>query len=124
MPYDRDEVWEKGSSFCGICGVPLVRKNGINGQRGAWQVDHSNPQNRGGTDTPRNLNPLCARCNNKKGDKYRSLPAARRDTQAETIGGKIIEGLNKFKNEDFLLHKLPDLSDGTLGASRKRFWKK
>lgn len=123
MGYDRDEVWERSDGFCPLCGDKLVQGNGIRGTRGAWHVDHSNPQSRGGTDSPRNTNAICATCNQKKSDKYRSLSQARRDTQAETIGGRIIDGLNKFKNEDSLLHGLSDIPDGTWGASKKRFWK-
>ena len=123
--YDRDEVWGRSDHTCTLCGNKMVQGNGIRGQRGAWHVDHSNPQSRGGTHSPRNTNAICAICNQKKSDKYRSLSQARNDgTQARTTGGRIIDELNKFKNEDSLLHGLSDIPDGTLGASRKRFWKK
>ena len=124
MPYDRDEVWERSDGICLLCGDKMVRGNGVRGKRGAWHVDHSNPQSRGGTDSHRNTNAICAKCNQKKSDKYRSLSQARKDTQARTTGGRIIDELNKFKNEDSLLRDLPDIPDGTFGASRKRFWKK
>ena len=124
MGYDRDEVWERSDGICSLCGIRMVRGNGIRGQRGAWHVDHSNPQSHGGTDSPRNTNAICAKCNQKKSDKYRSLSQARNDTQARTTGGRIIDELNKFKNNDSLLHNLSDIPDGALGASKKRFWKK
>ena len=124
MGYSRDEAWEKSNGHCSLCGKLLVQGNGIAGQRGAWHVDHSNPQARGGTDSPRNLNAICARCNIEKRDKDRSLSEARARTQANSIGGRIIDGINRIKKEDFIIDKLPDLPDGFAGASRKRFWKK
>ncbi len=124
MGYSRDDVFDKGDGHCPTCGDRLVRKNGINGQQGAWQEDHSHPKNKGGKDVLRNMNPICAKCNRKKSDSYNSLAEARRDTQADSIGGKLIDGMNRIKKEDFILDKLPDLPDGFAGASRKRFWKK
>ncbi len=42
---------------------------GTNGQHG-WELDHRNPQARGGTDNPRNLRALQTEANRKKGKKY------------------------------------------------------
>jgi hypothetical protein len=122
--YDRGEVWGRGDGICPLCGIRMAKDNGVNGEFAAWQVDHSNPQNRGGTDSHRNTNAICAKCNRKKSDKYRSLSQARNDTQARTTGGRIIDEINKFKKEDSMLRGLSDIPDGALGASRKRFWKK
>jgi len=124
MSYDRDEVWGKSDGYCKLCGKKLSRNIGITGNRGAWQADHSHPKRMGGKDGIRNMNALCVTCNNKKSDIYRSLNDARSDTSASTFGGKVIDGINKIKESDSLLDKLPDLRDGFMGASRKRSWKK
>ena len=89
----------------------------------AWQADHSHPKNKGGKSVLRNMNPICAICNRKRSDNDRSLAETRQRTQASSIGGRIIDGINRVKKEDMLLDRLPDLPDGFAGASRKRFWK-
>ena len=35
-----------------------------------WEVDHSNPKSRGGTNSPRNLQAMQSRANRRKSDKY------------------------------------------------------
>ena len=42
---------------------------GKQGKKG-WEVDHSNPLSRGGTDSPRNLQAMQTRANRRKRDKY------------------------------------------------------
>ena len=42
---------------------------GTNGDKG-WEVDHSNPKSRGGTDSPRNLQAMQTTANRRKSDKY------------------------------------------------------
>lgn len=121
MGYSRDDAWEKSNGYCRLCGKLLVQGNGIAGQRGAWHVDHSNPQSRGGTNSPRNLNAICARCNIKKSDNDRSLAKARGRTQAKSTGGRMIDGINRVTDEFGVKENIPD---GFAGASRKRFWKK
>ena len=46
MGYDRDEVWERSDGVCSLCGIRMVRGNGIRGQRGAWHVDMLNVDSR------------------------------------------------------------------------------
>lgn len=121
MGYSRDDVWEQSDGYCSLCGKLLVKGNGIAGQRGAWHVDHSNPRARGGSDSSRNLNAICARCNIEKRDIDRSLHAARNRTQAKSTGGRIIDGVNRVTDEFGVKENIPD---GFAGASRKRFWKK
>ena len=45
---------------------PAYGKIGTKG----WEVDHSNPKSRGGTDSPRNLHAMHPRANRSKGNKY------------------------------------------------------
>ena len=42
---------------------------GTQGSKG-WEVDHSHPQSRGGTDSSRNLQAMQTRANRRKQDKY------------------------------------------------------
>jgi hypothetical protein len=69
-------VFRSTSGRCHICGRPLTYNNyGVVGAPGAWEVDHSVPQARGGTDRLSNLKPACIPCNRAKQD--RSTAAAR-----------------------------------------------
>ena len=42
---------------------------GTLGDKG-WEVDHSNPQSRGGTNSPRNLQAMQTSANRRKSNKY------------------------------------------------------
>lgn len=42
---------------------------GTLGDKG-WEVDHSHPKSRGGTDSPRNLQAMQSKANRSKGNKY------------------------------------------------------
>jgi len=42
---------------------------GTTGEKG-WEVDHSNPKSRGGTDSSKNLQAMQTRANRRKLDKY------------------------------------------------------
>jgi len=72
MPYTDDElnyIYDKTNGCCWHCGKKLAWRNyGMFGEKGAWEVDHSNPLSRGGTDYLRNLVPSCIECNRSKGD--------------------------------------------------------
>lgn len=71
MPYSAEElnyIYDKTGGYCEYCDKKLAFKNyGMLGERGAWEVDHSNPRCRGGTDYLRNLFPACIDCNRNKG---------------------------------------------------------
>ena len=45
---------------------PAYGKEGDQG----WQVDHKHPKSKGGTDNPRNLQPIQTKENRQKGAKY------------------------------------------------------
>lgn len=65
---DRDNVYDRTAGRCHICGKQLARCNyGKHGQRGAWEIEHSVPRARGGSDHGNNLYPACIRCNRVKG---------------------------------------------------------
>jgi hypothetical protein len=63
---DLCECFERRCVCCGVRDKPL-------------QADHVVPRSRGGTNYISNIQPLCARCNNRKGTKdtdYRDTPFA------------------------------------------------
>ena len=60
-------IYEKTAGRCYHCGKKLAWKNyGVPGERGSWEVDHSNPKVLGGTNYLRNLFPACVSCNRSK----------------------------------------------------------
>ena len=74
-----DQIWDKGTPIKGK-NPDLYRKDkfgntmfkpsyGKTSEMG-WNVDHSKPQNLGGTDHLNNLQPMNSRANCSKGDKY------------------------------------------------------
>ncbi len=71
MGYTDDElnyIYDKTGGYCNWCEKKIAFRNyGRVGERGAWEVDHSNPLALGGTDYLRNLVPACIPCNRSKG---------------------------------------------------------
>lgn len=71
MAYTTDElrlIYNRTSGRCHICGKVLALKNnGLFGEKGAWEVEHSNARARGGTDRLNNLYAACISCNRSKG---------------------------------------------------------
>ncbi|MCU4677647.1 HNH endonuclease [Catenovulum sp. 2E275] len=52
----------------------LAKKNyGVVGMRGAWEVDHSIPISKGGSNHLNNLFPACIPCNRKKGNSSNAV---------------------------------------------------
>lgn len=75
----KDEVWEKGAKVRGK-DPDLYRKDPLGNEiyyasygkptEKGWEIDHSKPQSKGGTDHLNNLRPLKTSENRKKGDNY------------------------------------------------------
>jgi 5-methylcytosine-specific restriction endonuclease McrA len=66
---DLSYIFDKNDGYCWHCGKRLSWKNyGRLGRKGAWEVDHSHPLSKGGTDYLRNLVPSCIECNRSKGN--------------------------------------------------------
>ncbi|MGB2581030.1 MAG: HNH endonuclease signature motif containing protein [Thermoplasmata archaeon] len=91
-----NDVYDKTGGYCEYCGKKIAFVNyGLMGGRGAWEVDHSNPRSRGGTDYMRNLVPACIPCNRDKSDRtgksYRA--SLERSAQSEELDwGEVILG--------------------------------
>lgn len=67
-PEKLNDVYDRTSGYCHICHKKLAFKNyGLFGSHGAWEVEHSNPIAKGGTNGRNNLYPACIRCNRSKG---------------------------------------------------------
>ena len=65
---DRRWIYDKTSGYCHICHKQLSFGNYAQiGKRGAWEVEHSVPQARGGTHHGNNLFAACISCNRTKG---------------------------------------------------------
>ena len=73
-----DQVWDKAKPIRGE-NLDVWRKDvegnkiryssyGTKREYG-WEIDHKNPKSKGGTDSPRNLQPLHWEKNREKGDK-------------------------------------------------------
>ena len=104
-------VYDKNDGFCKYCGKKLAFTNyGRLGERGAWEVDHSVPRSRGGTDYLRNLVPSCIDCNRQKGIRMGRSVRASNNASSEAgvdwgrivIGGALVIGaaylLNRWAN--------------------------
>ena len=72
MKFDKNQrrvIYEKTDGHCHICHIKLSFVNyAREGERGAWEVEHSRPQAKGGTHHGNNLFPACIICNRNKSD--------------------------------------------------------
>lgn len=63
----RRKIYDRTDGYCHICHKKLAFKNyGAMGARGAWEVEHSRPRSKGGTDHGNNLYASCIPCNRDK----------------------------------------------------------
>jgi 5-methylcytosine-specific restriction endonuclease McrA len=73
MPFDKQvlaRIYRRTSGYCHLCHAKLSLKNyGLSGKRGAWQVEHSVPRSKGGTDHLNNLFAACVSCNCDKSNR-------------------------------------------------------
>jgi hypothetical protein len=70
MRYDKTlltQIYRRTSGYCHLCHSKLAFKNyGRPDNRGAWEVEHSVPCSKGGTDHLNNLFAACVICNRDK----------------------------------------------------------
>jgi 5-methylcytosine-specific restriction endonuclease McrA len=71
MAYDENalrKIYNRTSGYCHICKKKLSFKNyGKIDKKSPWEVEHSRPRSRGGSDHLNNLYASCISCNKKKG---------------------------------------------------------
>lgn len=78
-PKKKDQVWQKGKQVRGKdsnlyrresnCNEIYCHSYGKNSAMG-WEIDHSKPQSKGGTNHLNNLQPLKTSDNRREGNKY------------------------------------------------------
>jgi 5-methylcytosine-specific restriction endonuclease McrA len=62
------DIFDRTDGRCHLCFARLAFSNyARSGERGAWEVEHSNPRANGGTDRLNNLYAACIVCNRWKG---------------------------------------------------------
>jgi 5-methylcytosine-specific restriction endonuclease McrA len=68
-PADRlERIFDRTDGRCHICwGTLAFRNYGLFGERGAWEIEHSNPRCKGGSDRLCNLYAAHITCNREKG---------------------------------------------------------
>lgn len=63
-------IYDSTGGYCHLCDKKLAFSNyGQYAEKAPWEVDHSNPLSRGGTNSSRNLKPACIDCNRAKGGR-------------------------------------------------------
>lgn len=101
------KVYEKTDGCCHLCHKKIAKKNyGAIGARGAWEIDHSKPASKGGSNHMNNYQPACIPCNRKKGNS--STQSARR------IHGVTV--LPKSKQQKVEIRKRKTLGGAGAGA--------
>lgn len=110
MVFNEEElnrIYERTSGYCHICHKKLAFKNyGKVGARASWEVEHSNPQAKGGSNHLNNLYPACISCNRSKG--------ASSTASARAKNGKTRAPLSLEKRKNAKAGNA--LAGGTLGA--------
>ena len=88
------KIYNKTDGYCYHCGTKLNWANyGYQNGKGSWEVDHSKPVSKGGSDHLNNLVPSCVSCNRTKGDlSSRQYRQQLLEEDNDTFGG-IISGL-------------------------------
>lgn len=62
-------VYDRTEGKCHLCRKKLAFTNyALAGEKGAWEVEHSVPRSKGGTDRLNNLYAACIGCNRDKSD--------------------------------------------------------
>lgn len=71
-PADRlERIFDRSNGRCHICWGALVFKNYASfGDRGAWEIEHSNPRSKGGSERLCNLYAAHIFCNREKGTMH------------------------------------------------------
>lgn len=65
------KIYDKTDGHCHLCHKKLSFSNyGKSGGMGAWNIEHSLPKAKGGTDNLNNLYAACIPCNIEKGTKH------------------------------------------------------
>ncbi len=99
-----DRIYQRTEGRCHICRKQLSLRNyGVLGRRGAWEVEHSKPRSKDGTDHMNNLYAACIACNRKKGNSstasaraangYRRAPLSQAKRGENAVAGGVVGAL-------------------------------
>ena len=117
-PERLKSIYSRTSGKCHICHKQLAFCNyGSQGARGAWEIEHSKPRNKGGTDHLNNLYAAHIGCNRSKQDGSNYL--ARKQygqTRAPFSVKKEAVILQKKKTKRFIFTGLAVVTVGALIA--------
>lgn len=73
MSFSKTElrkIYDRTTGYCHICWKKLAFSNyGQMYSKGAWEVEHSNPKSKGGTNRLNNLYASCIKCNRSKNNR-------------------------------------------------------
>jgi hypothetical protein len=136
MAHERerlDRIFRRTDGRCHLCGRKL--EAGDYGNRHSdcgWEVDHSRPRAKGGSDHLNNLYPSHRRCNRSKGtrparecraEQGRSAPPVSRDRvraakRRGALGGSMIGGVGGFLLTGPAGGTIGTIVGGLLGACR------
>ena len=100
----REQIFRKTDGRCHICRKRLTLRNyGLEGARGAWEIEHSNPRSKGGTDHLNNLYAACISCNRAKSDSttaaaraengFKGAPYSKERKKRNTVAGSGVGAL-------------------------------
>jgi hypothetical protein len=120
MADDRlEQVFERTAGRCHICGGNLCFRNyGRVGARGAWEIEHSHPRCKGGSDSLNNLYAAHIRCNRQKGTcTTRTARSWHARTRAPLSAQKQSEVRQRNAFEIGLIGVVLGLATGGIGAA-------
>lgn len=102
MSNDRlNDIFDKTDGQCHLCHKILSFSNyAAHGKRGCWEIEHSIPKGKGGTDHLNNLFAACIPCNREKGTSHtRTIRKRYEQTRAPYSRAK----KEQINNENILL---------------------
>lgn len=85
-------IFERTNGRCHLCHKKLAFKNyGLLTERGSWEVDHSIPRAKGGTDHQNNLLPAHIKCNRSKQARHNTCIRAENGVSCRPPSKKAVE---------------------------------
>lgn len=111
-----NSIYDRTSGYCHICHKKLAFRNyGLIDGRGAWEVEHSNPIAKGGTNGRNNLYPACVRCNRSKGT---SSTRSARAKNGKTRAPLSVEKRKEIKTQNAIVGSVAGAAVGSIFFGR------
>ena len=99
-------IWDKTEGYCAYCGKKISWSNYGTPGKGTWEVDHSLPKSKGGTDHLNNLVPACTPCNREKGDMTTRQFKMASETDSDNLIVDFLSGLFVVGGFLYFLNKI------------------